>query len=485
MSHLEHRVAPPSTVFQKAVDWAMRIVPIGALIAIGAFFAAQQAVSPQHRVIKGLVLMLLMGLMFRFDMVYSVYLFALLFVFPSGIAIGSTNNVLMTVIPMIWAVRATSSRMPLARRSPLDAAIALFVIAHVVSLYKVNDSFILAKSLIVIWTMLTACAYFYTIYLFVDDEEKLLRLGRVMCIACALVMFTAVIELFFPGATLIPGWITLQHRLGQGTLSHQIKGLRAGGAFESHDMISDFATQLVLFIVFFLIRSRNIVGKMIWFAALVTTILAILSTANRGGTAGLVLALILAFAYFRRRIGAARLATVVVAFAIGVAGLDQYMSHHTIAVSVLDRFAKTQFVGIVPENRTMTWKPALDRAMESPLIGHGPFYDIGVGLTKIYWPHNGYLFYFYTIGIFGLSAFLWVIWRVYRESRIWRHPAIRDTPLGQFLGIAQIWFFVLCFEQLRTDHQRDNIYPFIVWMCFGVIVAGASIARKRLVTPPS
>jgi hypothetical protein len=39
---------------------------------------------------------------------------------------------------------------------------------------------------------------------------------------------------------------------------------------------------------------------------------------------------------------------------------------------------------------------------------------------------------------------------------------------------------VLAFEQLRTDHQRDDIYPHIVWMCFGVIIAGAAIARRKL-----
>ena len=48
------------------------------------------------------------------------------------------------------------------------------------------------------------------------------------------------------------------------------------------------------------------------------------------------------------------------------------------------------------------------------------------------------------------------------------------------MAIAQIWFFVLLLEQLRTDHQRDDIYPYIVWMCFGVIVTGAAIARRKL-----
>jgi hypothetical protein len=39
---------------------------------------------------------------------------------------------------------------------------------------------------------------------------------------------------------------------------------------------------------------------------------------------------------------------------------------------------------------------------------------------------------------------------------------------------------VLLLEQMRTDHQRDDIYPYIMWMCFGVIVTGAAIARQKL-----
>ncbi len=464
----------------RGVDLAMRIIPPAVLIFAGAYFTAQQAVRPSHRAIKALVLMALMVLMFRFDMVYSVYLFALLFVFPSGISIGSSNSVIMTIIPMIWAVRATSGKIPLTRRSPLDAAIGVFLLAHVVSLINVSDGGTLARSVGIIWRQLTACAFFYTIYLFVTDEARLFRLGKVMSVACFLVMITAVLELFFPGATIIPGWIGLTRSLGEGMLSHRVQGLRVGGAFESHGMLSDFGTQLLLFMVFFFLRARNPAEKAFWLVASSTTVLAILATANRGAAAGLVLGITLVLIYFRRSIGAARMVLLIAFGVSGLVTLDTVLSERTIAVSVLDRFTNTKFEGIVPENRTMTWKPALIGAMESPYIGHGPYYDTGIGLTKVYWPHNGYIYYFYTLGLFGLAAFVWIMWRVYRQSRLWRHPQVRGTPLGNFMALAQIWFFVLAFEQLRTDHQRDDIYPYIVWMCFGVITTASAIARRRI-----
>ncbi len=52
----------------KALDLAMRVIPVSALVAIGAFVAAQQVVSPQRRTVKLSVLLALLVLMFRLEM---------------------------------------------------------------------------------------------------------------------------------------------------------------------------------------------------------------------------------------------------------------------------------------------------------------------------------------------------------------------------------------------------------------------------------
>ena len=481
MPNAHTRTASPGpSAAGRLTDFVLRTIPVAALVAVAAFFAAQQAVSPHHRAIKGLVILGLMALMFRFDMVYSIYLFAFLFAFPTGISIGSSNTVLMTIIPMIWAVRATSSRAPLVRKTPIDFAIGTFLLLHFVALFNVTDANLLPQNVVVIWRQLSACALFYCIYMFVNDEERLFRFGRVLCVTCTLVMLTAVVEVFFPGKQIIPGWIGLSNKMGEGLLHHRAVGLRAGGSFDSHGMLGDFGTQLVLFMVYFGTIARNPMEKVFWIGSVATTLVAILATANRGATAGLLLGFILALWFFRKRLGAARVALIFVAASVGLVVADTVLSERTIAVSVVDRFLNTEFEGFVPENRVGTWGPTFQEALEKPFFGHGPFYDTGLGLTKRMWPHNGYLFYFFTLGLFGLLAFLWVIVKVFRESQIWRRRELRETRLGTFLGIAQIWLFVLLLEQLRTDHQRDDIYPYIVWMCFGVIVSGAAIARRKL-----
>ena len=470
----------PESPLRRGVDWISQHAPTAILVFVAALFAAQQTVAPARRSVKAAVMLGLIALMLRYDMVYSVFLFTILFVFPSGISIGSTNTVLMTVIPALWLVRATSTRTTLVQRTPLDWPIMAFLLAHVISLYAVSDPGLLTKNLGQLWIAFTACAFFYTIVTFVNTEEKLMRMGKVMCISCALVMLTAVVELFAPGTVLIPGWISLTNKLGEGELSYRVQGLRVGGSWASHGMLADYGTQLILFMVFFAWRERNPAEKAFWALCAAVTFTAVMSTGNRGATTGLALAVVLALVFFRARIGTARVFMLAAFLAVGVVAFDAFLSERTLAVSIFDRFAETEFDGVVPDTRTMTWKPALEMALDKPFIGHGPYFDVGIGLTKRFWPHNGYLFYFVTLGLVGLSAFMWVVWGVYRLSRIWRVPAIRRSPLGDFLTLAQIWFFVLLLEQMRTDHQRDFIYPYIVWMCFGVVVTGALIARRTL-----
>lgn len=477
MKRVSHRLDRSLTW---VLDWMMRIVPIAALVALGAFVAAQQTVSPQRRVVKASVLLGLMALMLRFDMVYSVYLFTLAFPFPSGISIGSTNAVLMTLIPMLWAVRATSTKSFRMRKTIVDAPIILLVFAYIISFVNIDKEFVLVNSAKVLWLHLTCVAYFYIIVSFVTDETKLARLLKVLCVAATAVMLTAILELFFPGTVIIPGWIGLKQQFGAGTLNYRIEGLRAGGAFGSHGKLSDFGTQTILFMVYFALRSKNPLEKALWTVATCVTMTAILGTANRGAMFGLAVGVLYAFYVFRHRVSVLQVSVTLSVVAMLIAGAELALSEHTYAVSVFDRFRQTEFEGLVPDTRTMTWVPALVGGLEHPLFGHGPLYDTGIGLERKFWPHNGYIYYFYTLGLLGIGAFFWVIVRVFKLSRLHSRPEVEGTVVADLLKLAQVWLVILLVEQMRTDHQRDDIYPYIVWMCFGTVAAAGLIIRDQL-----
>lgn len=459
----------------------MKVLPVTGLVTIAAYISAQQTVSPHRRVIKLGVLLALMALMLRFDMVYSVYLFTILFPFPSSVSLGSTNSILMTIIPLIWAVRAASTNTKFfLRKTTVDRPILLFLFAVVVAFVNVNTGVELRESLKVLWRIVAMIMYFYMIVTFVNDERKLVLLTKLLCGVCALAMFTAVVELFFPGATIIPGWIGLRQQMGEGLISARVEGMRVGGSLGSHSLLSDFGTQTVFLMVYHAVKSRNPTAKLVWGAISMLTLVAILSTANRGAIVGLAVGFSYCLYLFRKQISVTRIVIIVGCVAAIVLATESVLVRHTVAVSVADRWEGTEFEGMVPDTRTKTWKPALERSLRRPFFGHGPYYNLGSGLSKIKWPHNGYIFYFHTIGLFGLGAFLWVIYRVWQYSKAYQLPGATGTVLGDISRILRVTLLVLLIEQLRTDHQRDDIYPYLVWLWFGLVTTTSILLQEKL-----
>jgi O-antigen ligase len=466
-------------------DLAMKVLPIATLVAVAAYIAAQQAISPQRRVIKVAVLLGLLALMLRFDLVYSVYLFALLFSFPSDVSIGSSNSILMTLIPLIWAVRASSAKVKLFfRKTNADFAIALYLFAYVLSFINVETTEELKSSLKVMWMMVTAVVFFYTIVTFVDDEKKVITLVKVSCAVCGFVMLTAVLELFMPGRALIPGWIGFGGRSGIGELGYRVEGMRVGGALKSHGMASDFGTRSLFLLMFLLVKVRNPFERLVWGGVTLVTVVAVVATANRGAFFSFVIGLLVLWYLFRKQISVARMTIVLGAVAALFVVSEIALTRFTNATSLSARIMATEFSGGVPDTRKNTWKPALVKGLEHPFVGHGPYYDIGEGLAKQMWPHNSFLFLFYTVGVFGLLAFLAVLYHVWGYSLSFRLPNVRGSTLADLSKILCTILVVTVLQQMRTDFQRGSVYPYMIWMIFGLITATGLLLRDQSANKP-
>jgi hypothetical protein len=461
-------------VAKRATDLVVKFLPVAGLALLGAFIAAQQAVSPQHRVIKAGVFVALMTLMLRFDMVYSVYLFAVLFNFPSSVSIGSTNCILMTLIPLIWVVRATSTKAKLyVRKTRADFAIVLYLFAYALSFINVQTTGELMNSLKVMWVTATSVVFFYTIVTFVNDERKIITLVKISCGVCGFAMLAALLELFMPGRALIPGWMGFVSRPGMGELGYRVQGMRVGSVFGSHDITSDVGARSLFLLAFLVARVRNPFEKVIWGGVMLLTIVGVLATANRGGFFSFVLGVFVCLYLFRKQIPVMRIAVLVGALAALFAVSELVLTKYTNATSLTARIVNTQFYGVVPDTRKHVWIPALMRCFEHPFVGHGPYYDLGEGLSYKNWPHNGLIFLFHTVGIFGVLAFLAVLYRVWRYALSYRLPRVRGSTLADLSKVLYVVLLVMMAQLMRTDFQREDVYPYMVWMVFGLITATA------------
>jgi O-antigen ligase len=388
----------------------------------------------------------------------------------------------MTLITLVWIIRSRATGHSLFERTVIDKWIALFLLAYVVSLFNVESHGDMVEGIKTIWRQLTAVAFFYLITMFVDTEEKFERTTKVMAVAGAIVAFTGLMELFFPGLVLIPGWIEFQSRLGTGTLGYRIEGIRVGGAVGSHSILSDYSSFTLLFMIVHFIRSRNILEKTFWLGLGLMTFAVLLSTANRGAVFSMAFGFLYSLIVFRQYMTLFRY-VMLIAGATLVFGVTQaVLEQHTLAASVTDRIVGTQFEGMIPDSRVGVWEETFRKCFDHIFIGHGPYYQTGKGLVRVFWPHNGYLYYLYTLGLFGLGAFLMIAYKLYRLSMRYSLRLIHGSFLGVGMAVLHVILAMFLFGQMRTDHQRhtDFVYIYIVWMIFGLIVANGKILDRRI-----
>jgi O-antigen ligase len=470
-------------------DVLWRVVLTTAVVGLAAYVVAQQVVFPQPRIIKITVLFLLLVIMLRLQTVYSLYLFIVLMPFPSGIALTSTNVVLMTLIPLLWVVRARSMQQALTTRTPVDGAIAFFLLAYIIAFANVQGTHALVMNLKMLWRQLAALALFFLIVTFVDDEKKLSGITKAIAVSAGLLSITAIAELFAPGAALIPGWISTGSR-NLGELGMRIEGMRVHGSVGSHSLVGDYVSMSLFFVVLHFLRARNPIANLFWVIVFAVSFPAVLATANRGAFVALVIGMGYSFWIFRRFLGLARVMVLIGAIVALFAAGELVLKKFTYAASITQRVMATEFeMGIVPDNRRGAWVPALEGSMEHPFTGHGPWYDLGSGLERKSWPHNAYIYNFYTLGLLGLSAMLLVRYRVFKISLegVRKYPPGRGGGLSSsVMGILHVLFVMHVLQMGRTDFERpgDNLYIFVVWMLFGLIAATARI-QKDVHAPPA
>jgi O-antigen ligase len=470
-----------ASVRGRAWNLLLRVVPLAVIAVAVSYVLGKQVVQPHHRMIKAGLLLLVLVILLRFEMVYSIYFFILMFPFPSGLVLTSTNVILMTMIPLIWLARSRAAGERFFARTEIDRWVIVLIFAYLVSFFNVETTALFVGGLKMVWRQLAALALFYLIVTFVTDEKQLERITKVMAVSGGVVALTGLVELVSPGATLIPGWIQTAQRMGQGELGYRVQGIRLGGAVGSHEILSDYSGLCLWFVITHFLRARNPIEKLLWLGISAVSLISILATANRGAVVAIGVAFLYALWVFRRKFNLVKyvilISAVIVTFAAAQLVLDKY----TVAASVTDRLTGTQFEGITPDSRVGVWGPVFQSCLDHIFIGHGPWYDTGRGLVRVYWPHNGFLYYLHTLGLFGLAAFVVILIKIYRITLRYSHPAASTGFVGVALSVTGVQLAQLVVAQMRTDHQRttDSIYMFIVWLVFGLVAASGNVLRRK------
>ncbi len=459
----------PFSLFMNRAWNVLLVVGLGVLLAM-------QYVDPNKRFLSVAAAVIVIGIAWRIDMISGIGVMILALPYPRGTTFGSTNLALILLLAVIYLLRMAQRNVEAPKPTPLDAPIAAFFLAYVVSFYNISSQhdlyFAMENFVLLVGTLLM----FFLVLNSIRTEQDLKRLHLFQTIAILSIMLIALWELNHPGATLVPGWINFSNTHGD---EFNRKGVRVGATFNDYELLADFCGLNLLFLAFMFMRGRNVYHRAFFGGLMALTLFILFCTVTRGPIVSLSIAVLYMVWLMRRHLSVVPMTIATTAVLGGFFGMNFFVSRFTRSGDLLSRVAGTTFVGWMPETRVGTWTDAWGRMLQHPLIGWGPYYSAARGLKLWFWPHNLYLYIGNLTGFIGLSFFLWLLWTMWRMTT----PRV-DTPASPnytesylFIAHVQLMFFLV--DQFKIEYLRNNTYQYQVWLMFAMWAAAHRVQNQR------
>jgi hypothetical protein len=457
----------------------MRLKPSLSKIGIIAFIAAAGALAgsqiahPAKRMIEAFGGLILVYIIWNFSTLNALWFLIIVYPFPFGISLGNSTFIFTLVVFLIYLIRVSARTSTIHFDRRFNIPILLMVMSYVISFYnfKVGPE-LLRFGLQSTTNFIASILFFYIIINFVRDEKSLYGTVKISMITCALVMLFTVLELLFPGRQLIPGWLYTEHK-------HQLimKNIRVGGPFHDFELSAEYFAMNVPILLFLAVRAHRLLTRNLFVFLLIADIALLFSTMTRGAFVSLTIGMVYMAFVCRRDLNIVRLVVIGGALVALVFIIDTLIARYTISGSLFGRIVATTFEkGVVPENRVLAWGGAITRGFEHPFIGHGPGWDFSKGIDVGIWPHNAYLYYFNITGLFGLSAFIFLLVRLFRATLAGFHSSLVRSPFPEaFMKVLHVSFVIFAIDQIKIDYQRNNLYMYFVWFFFGMIAATRNV----------
>ena len=476
----EYRNIPPHhTEREKRLHRTLSFSQIRTVIfiALMGILIGYQIYDPSKRVIEAIVGILLIFTLWNFSELKALWFLLIIYPFPFAISLGNSNFIFIVVFFIIYLVRVSAGRSTFRSDKLFNLPIILLVLTYIISFYNVAPTpRAMRYALVDTGNFFATVLFFYLIINFVDNEEKLKNTMRIAMISTTLVILFTLFELIFPGRTIIPAWLYTRHEA-----QLVMKGLRMMGPFHDYELVAEFFSLNALIIFFMLIRSRRLLTRSIYAILLTLDLFMMFATITRGAIITLIIGLIYLAFLSRRDMNFVRLVTVGTVLVFLIVVLESFVARYTASGSLFDRLIGTTMErGFIPDTRTMVWDKALRRAMEHPVIGHGPGLDFPMlRLQQWLLPHSVYLFYLNMTGIVGLSVFIFLVYRLIKASSLGIRSSLVHSPFPEaFMKVLHVCLVMFLIDQIKIEYLRNDIYVYFIWFFFGLIAATRNIIIK-------
>ena len=442
------------------------------IVVVAALVLGQQILAPNPRVIKLVAGVALFVAAYRARPFWALCMIVLFFPFPFSIFVGDSTMIFIVLVALVYLARLTMGQVPALRGTPVDAGMAVLMAAYMLSFFNIDNPFVLQRALIEMTGITASFILFYMTANFIRTERELRIFVRVLLILAGLSVFVGMFELFFPGRVLVPHWIL--HHAGSPDI---LKGYRVGGPYGDYELMGEFMALAFFLTVFGFRRAEGPNSRFFTGILIPLTVFTLLVTVTRGA--------ILSFfggavylAWRMRRSLKFRDVVLVLLVAVGAyLVMDFFIMHFTRSGGIMDRLLGTKIQGGIPTARAH-WPRVLERALDHPFVGHGPHLDLGLsrgitgkGLYTNIWPHNQYLFYLHTVGLVGLSAFLFTTVRLAVISSKKAAKSLRASYPASLMLVLHIMMVVFLVDEIKIDYLRNPSYKYFPWIMMGLIVA--------------
>jgi len=459
-----------SEILLHPITWASLAVAIG--LGLGAMTQRFQL-----RYFKLVIGALFALAALRFPTHIGLGLFLVIFSYPTMLWIGDTNMILVLFLLALWLGRVVLRYELPPRRTHLDWAVLVYLAVLVLALGHVQSAADLSRSWVVLRHLLAPIGMYFLLVNCIRDERRLLVVTEMFLIGVTSVFFSVLMQRHFPGLSWLPrGYLSTVS--GARLFEVGPGAIRLGGVY-THALLAD-ATAIAFVLRLYLAsyyRHNRVMQIYHWVFALLSAYVLSL-TGNRGGLLILVGGVVYYLWLFRRQYSFGRVLMGTALFLILLVGSEYLLFRFETEGSLLGRMLRTQIVRGIPETRVVSWGDIWAKIMESPWIGHGLIYRLGEVLqgSMRLWPHNAFLFYLYIGGALGLLAYLIVCWRVISRTWVGQGMSVNGVSLARGLTavyhVAALQFLA---GQMRTDHQRGDVYVYLMWVVFSLGMAAREI----------
>jgi len=466
-------------VLQRVRTPRPEVIGLGITLLVAAvlgFVLAGQIVSPSKRVIEALMAIAVLVAAFLLPSRWSVGFLLFIMPFPQYTTIASTTVIFAFIIFAFWILRVALGYEGRPVGSGLEVPLLLVLLLLAISFVMVEDAhWRLAVSDFRVF--ISAVLIFYLVVNLIRTERDIHFVLNALLASFVFVATVAIVELWIPRYAHIFDVIHVKS-----AQASTIEGVRVGSVFGDYEM---FAEYLAIFIPIHLIRvlnEKSPLKQLIWVPMLGTSIMLLLATATRGGFISMIAGMAYLVWIARRIVNYQKLLpvliTALVIFYVSSILLNQY----TATASLFGRLEQTKFVSGMPDTRAQRWSEAWGRIMDSPWIGHGPYYFIGVDEKNVdhKYPHSLFLFMSHLIGIPGAIVFYWMLIKALTISYgAAKRFANRRGELAYTVVLLSSILVIFLVDEIKISFLRYDNTQHFTWTMLGLLISTSRVANRK------